>query len=138
MAEILIQQSFSVPGSKVWEVLRDFGGISSWMPGLAGCETKGEGIGAVRTIEMGSSIIRERCEALDDDERSLSYSIIEGPLPVEDYIAIIDVVVYRSKWRKIIKVDIIVATHRNICWTINDGRNFILNRHFNHTCVSIT
>jgi len=47
----------------------------------------GEGVGATRTITMGPSTTIERLEALDNDAKLLKYSLIQGPLPVENYLA---------------------------------------------------
>ena len=67
--------------------MRDFGGVKRWSPGVASCELEGSGVGAVRTIKMGEMIIRERLEKIDEKARTLSYSIIEAPFPVRDYLA---------------------------------------------------
>ena len=36
---------------------------------------------------MGGMTIAERLESLDAAERTLSYSIVEGPMPTENYLA---------------------------------------------------
>ena len=59
------------------------------MPGIQGCDVTGEGIGSVRAISMGAMTIKEKLESLDADARSLSYSIVEGPMPTENYLATI-------------------------------------------------
>ncbi len=80
----------AAPASAAWEKLADFGGLD-WMPGVEKVEVEGEGIGAVRTVSMGPMNIKERLESFDDAGRSLSYSITEGPMPVENYLATIRV-----------------------------------------------
>ena len=49
-------------------------------------------VGAVRHVEMpGNTIMEERLESLDDATTTLSYAIVGGPLPVENYLATIKV-----------------------------------------------
>ena len=90
MASMAVEQDYTSSPAEVWQVLRDFAGLG-WMPGVESCEVEGEGIGAVRRIAMGGNIVTERLEAFDDDARTLSYSIQEGPIPVRDYLATISV-----------------------------------------------
>lgn len=88
MARIEVNEEYAASADAVWERLADFGALD-WMPGTASCKLEGEGVGAVRTIEMGAVTIKERLESLDADARTLSYSIVEGPLPAENYLATI-------------------------------------------------
>ena len=90
MGKIELSEEMAAPASAAWEKLADFGGLD-WMPGVEKVEVEGEGIGAVRTVSMGPMNIKERLEAFDDAGRSLSYSITEGPMPVENYLATIRV-----------------------------------------------
>jgi carbon monoxide dehydrogenase subunit G len=60
----------------VWKVLRDFGGLAGYMPGIDACTVDGD----VRTIEMMGIAIKEQLRELDDDTRRISYSVIESPM----------------------------------------------------------
>jgi carbon monoxide dehydrogenase subunit G len=91
MASIVVKQEFRASADSVWKQLRDFGGVGGWMPGVTSCQVEGEGIGAVRSVKMGDMMIKERLESLDDGKRSFSYSIVEGPMPVQDYLATVEV-----------------------------------------------
>ena len=74
---------------QAWNLVADFGG-TAWIPGIESCEVEGpDGIGQVRKLKMGPMAIHERLEALDPEAKTLSYSIIEGPLPTENYLATI-------------------------------------------------
>ena len=88
MASIAGEQNYTSSPDAVWKVLRNFGDLG-WMPGVESCEAEGEGIGAVRRIGMGGNVVTERLESLDDGARTISYSIQEGPIPVQDYLATI-------------------------------------------------
>lgn len=90
MGKIEVAEEIAAPASAAWDKLSDFGGLG-WMPGVEKCEVQGEGVGAVRSIDMGAMQIKERLESFDGDGRSLSYSITEGPMPVQNYLATIRV-----------------------------------------------
>lgn len=73
-----------VVGSPIDQVaarLLDFTGLHRWHPGLEDVRVEGSGVGAVRSYLLGEHRFRERLDAVDD-ERGLSYSVLEGPLPV--------------------------------------------------------
>jgi carbon monoxide dehydrogenase subunit G len=93
MAGIELHEEIEAPAAAAWERLSDFGGLAGWMPGVASCEVEGEGVGAVRRVGFpgGGGSVEERLESCDDAARSLSYSILAGPLPVSDYLATIRV-----------------------------------------------
>ncbi len=71
----------------VWKVVGDFGGID-FLSAIASASVKGEGIGAVRTLTLAGEeggAITERLDALDNEGMSITYSIIESPLPIDNY-----------------------------------------------------
>ncbi len=70
----------------VWKVVGDFGGLDSFVEAVESTDVEGEGVGAVRTLNLpeGAKVV-ETLEALDADAMSLSYRIDESPLPVEGY-----------------------------------------------------
>lgn len=95
MSRVEVNEPVPAPAAKVWELVRDFGGIAKWGgPALQSCTVEGEGVGAIRRIGLpGGLSLAERLEALDDASRSLSYSIVgKSPLPVKDYLSTIRVV----------------------------------------------
>jgi hypothetical protein len=87
MGHARVEDEIAGSAAAVWNLVRDFGGIDRWNDGLTSCEVDGEGIGAVRTIKLGDVTIRERLEKLDEARRTLSYAIIEGPVPAKNYLA---------------------------------------------------
>ena len=90
MAKIEVNREYTASADAVWERLADFGNMS-WMPGVESCSLEGQGVGAVRAISMGPMTIKERLESFDAGGRKLTYSIVEGPLPTENYLATITV-----------------------------------------------
>ena len=83
-AEISITRS----PDEVWKVLRDFGGLAEWMPGIDGCTVDGD----VRTLDTMGIQIKEQLRSLDDDARVISYSVVESPMGnLESHLATISV-----------------------------------------------
>jgi carbon monoxide dehydrogenase subunit G len=91
MAKISVNEDYAASAADVWRKISDFGGLAGWMPGVKSCELKGKGIGAVRTLTMGPIKVVEKLESFDADARSLSYSLIEGPMPLNNFVGTIQV-----------------------------------------------
>ena len=77
---------------RVWAVIRDFNGLPDWHPLIA--ESKIEAgapadqVGCVRAFSLkDGGFIRECLLALSDYDYCCTYSILESPMGVEDYIA---------------------------------------------------
>ncbi len=91
MAEFTIAEEVQASADAVWKVVADFGGLESLVEGVTSCKLEGSGVGAVRKIEMGGMAIAERLETFDEAGKLLAYSVIEGPMPTENYLATIKV-----------------------------------------------
>jgi len=81
----------SVAGPEaIWAKIGDFCGIAAWHPAIEKCTLSADG--KVRTLAVkGGGVIHERLEKRDDAAHSYSYSIIDGPLPVANYLSTISV-----------------------------------------------
>ncbi|MDX5948108.1 SRPBCC family protein [Zymomonas mobilis] len=78
------------PVSSVWRMIRDFGALADWLPGVKHCsiegDESGDRVGAIRRLEMGDvGIIREQLLALSDVDHAVTFSIIESALPIWNY-----------------------------------------------------
>lgn len=76
---------------KVWEVIGDFAGLPGWHPAVLKTDiVKGNNNrkGAVRSITTkdGAKIVEE-LSAYSSGKHSMTYRIIESPLPVKDYVS---------------------------------------------------
>ena len=92
MASVSKTTRINASAAVVWAVVRDFNGVPKWIGPVVESTMVGEGVGAVRTVTLeGGAEVEERLEGLDDAERSLSYSIVASPLPIENYLATIKV-----------------------------------------------
>ncbi|HCT3747624.1 TPA: SRPBCC family protein [Klebsiella aerogenes] len=85
--------SIEIPSSvdQVWQLMGGFDSLPDWLPFIPKSVVS-EG-GRVRTLTTsdGGTVI-ERLEAFDNRQRSYSYSIIQAPFPVVDYLSTIAVV----------------------------------------------
>ncbi|PUH28239.1 hypothetical protein DBP86_09235 [Klebsiella pneumoniae] len=85
--------SIEIPASvdQVWQLMGGFDSLPDWLPFIPKSMAS-EG-GRVRTLTTsdGGTVI-ERLEAFDNRQRSYSYSIIQAPFPVVDYLSTIAVV----------------------------------------------
>ena len=75
------------PADDVWKLVRDFGGLAGWMPGIDSCRVEGND----RILEMMGMELTETLVRCDDDARTLVYSIAKSPMPVEHHEATITV-----------------------------------------------
>jgi pimeloyl-ACP methyl ester carboxylesterase len=93
MSEVEVVEEIAAPAAKVWELMRDFGGLTKWASAIESCEVEGQGVGAVRTLGMpGGLSLKERLEAFDDAGRTFSYAIIgDNPLPLRDYLSVVKI-----------------------------------------------
>jgi len=78
---------------KVWGLVRNFNDLPKWHPAIASSEIEQDlppdSIGCVRRFRLSSDggLLREQLLALADDTRSFTYSILESPMPVDNYVA---------------------------------------------------
>jgi mxaD protein len=83
-AEISIDRS----PDEAWKVVREFGGLDEWMPGVESCTVEGD----VRTLGMMGIEVKEQLRSIDEAARSVSYSVIESPMRnLESHLATITV-----------------------------------------------
>ncbi|MDW8803290.1 SRPBCC family protein [Streptomyces scabiei] len=77
--------------SRVWRVLRRFGDIATWFPGVTQSKIEDglpdQTVGAVRAMVLSDgNPLRERLLSMDDKNRSLSYGFEESSLPYDDFV----------------------------------------------------
>ena len=73
------------PADDLWKVVRNFGGLAEWMPGIDSCRVEGDD----RILEMMGMELTETLLRLDDDARTLAYGITKSPMPIEHHEATI-------------------------------------------------
>ena len=90
MPKAFVSTVINAPIERVWRVASDFNGLAAWMPGMKDSVIEpgkfAQEIGAVRKLTMAGTkdVLRERLEALTPEEFLITYSVLEGPLPVKN------------------------------------------------------
>lgn len=88
--ESSIKGTSAASADAVWTKIGDFCGISNWHPAIEKCVLSADG--KMRTLSLkGGGTIVEKLENRDDAGHSYSYSIVDGPLPVANYVSTISV-----------------------------------------------
>jgi uncharacterized protein YndB with AHSA1/START domain len=90
MPKAFVSTVINAPLERVWRVVSDFNGLPAWMPGMKDSVIepgkKDKEVGAVRKLSMAGTkdVLRERLEVLDLQKFLITYSVLEGPLPVKN------------------------------------------------------
>jgi Polyketide cyclase / dehydrase and lipid transport len=76
----------------VWAVVRDFNGLPKWTPFVAESRIEGglpsDKVGCIRNFRLkDGGIIREQLLTLSDYDYQSTYSILESPMGVANYVA---------------------------------------------------
>ena len=86
MGEARAEITIDRPADDVWAVIGNFGDLM-WMPGIESCELDGDD----RILGMFGMRIVERQLARDDEDRTLTYGIVDGDMKPEVHRATITV-----------------------------------------------
>jgi Polyketide cyclase / dehydrase and lipid transport len=92
MAKVYVSSVIAAPAAEVWRLVRNFNGLADWTPLVAESRIEqnapADQVGCIRNFRLkDGGIFRERLLALSDYDLSCTYSIIESPMGVENYIA---------------------------------------------------
>lgn len=88
MAKVAMKTVVKTSPEQLWETIRDFNGLAKFVEAVASSTQEGSGVGALRTLTLqDGGVIVEKLESLDDGARSLTYSIVDSPLPVAEYLS---------------------------------------------------
>jgi hypothetical protein len=92
MVKVYTSSVLDAPADQVWSEIRDFNGLPRWHPAIKDSYIEqrlpSDKVGCVRnfTLKVGGRI-RERLLALSDFDYSVTYSILESPMGVANYVA---------------------------------------------------
>lgn len=92
MTDVYVSSVVRAPTERVWSVVRDFNALPDWVPAVVDSRIEGGGpsdrIGCVRAFRLADGgSLREKLLALSDYEYACTYSILDSPMPVSDYVA---------------------------------------------------
>jgi carbon monoxide dehydrogenase subunit G len=89
-----VEKSITIKAApaKVWAIVKDFGNMQTWHPGIASdkLEKKGEETFRTLTLKAGGEIY-EKLRTADDAAMKLKYEIVSGVAPVADYNSVMTV-----------------------------------------------
>lgn len=79
--------------AQIWPLIVDFNGLPKIHPAITASELEQgatqTAVGVVRKITLPDGYVRERLIALDVDNWELHYAILDGIMPVSDYVAVV-------------------------------------------------
>jgi hypothetical protein len=88
---VYISDVIDAPIEKVWEVMRDYNELPSYHPGIKASLVEAgkpsDQVGCIRRLTLGDGFVREVLLCMDDLNYVFTYQIIEGTLPVRNYVA---------------------------------------------------
>ncbi|WP_420392262.1 SRPBCC family protein [Acuticoccus sp.] len=90
--KVLVSTVIDAPPEAVWEVVRDFNGHDAWTPAVTdsamerGAPT--DRVSGVRRFHLADgSELREQLLTLSDADMTLSYCLLDTPIPLFNYVA---------------------------------------------------
>lgn len=92
MVEVYVSHVIDAPADTVWARIRDFNALPAWMPIVVSSRIEearpSDQVGCVRAFELeDGGRIRERLLGLSDYDYRCTYSILESPMGVTNYVA---------------------------------------------------
>ena len=92
MARVYVSSVVDAPAQRVWERVRDFNGLPRWHPRIAESHIEegepADRVGCIRNFRLqNGDQIREQLLALSDYDLVCTYSILDSPMPLADYVA---------------------------------------------------
>ena len=92
MARVYVSSVIPAPAAAVWDRVRDFNALPDWHPLVAESRIENDEpsdrVGCVRAFRLeGGEDLREQLLGLSDYDLFCTYSILESPMGVENYVA---------------------------------------------------
>ncbi|MCU0911107.1 MAG: SRPBCC family protein [Rhodobacteraceae bacterium] len=94
MPRVYVSSIIDAPAAKVWDRIRDFNGLPRWVPAVRDSRIENgepaDRVGCVRDFHLqNGDHLREKLLGLSDYDYFCTYSILESPMPLTDYVATI-------------------------------------------------
>ena len=92
MPRVYVSSVINAPAARVWERVRDFNALPRWHPRIRESRIENgepsDKVGCVRDFRLrNGDRLRERLLGLSDYDMFCTYSILESPMGVENYVA---------------------------------------------------
>jgi hypothetical protein len=85
-----VTMTSSMSPDALWKKIGDFCGIGDWHPAVEKCVLSADGKQRTLSLKGGGTIV-EALESVDNGNRTYTYTILSGPLPVANYHSTISV-----------------------------------------------
>jgi hypothetical protein len=130
MIKVYSSSVIDAPADAVWAQIRDFNALPQWHPLIADSRIEGSAasdrIGCIRNFRTkDGGTIREQLLTLSDYDYECTYSILESPMGVENYIATLKLTPITdgnrtfAEWSA--EFDCAEARERELAQTIGEG-----------------
>ena len=92
MARVFVSSVIGATADAVWDRIRDFNALPRWHPRIRDSRIEdalpGDRIGCIRNFHLqNGDNIREKLVGMSDYDLFVSYTMLEGPMPLSDYMA---------------------------------------------------
>jgi Polyketide cyclase / dehydrase and lipid transport len=92
MARVYTSSVINASAARVWARVRDFNGLSSWHPAIAESRIENgepaDKVGCIRNFSLrNGDRLREQLLGLSDFDMFCTYSILDSPMPLTNYVA---------------------------------------------------
>jgi hypothetical protein len=92
MVKVYTSSVIDAAADRVWNHVRDFNALPKWVPAVESSRIESglpaDKVGCIRNFSLkDGGTIREQLLALSDYDYSVTYSILESPMGVFDYVA---------------------------------------------------
>jgi hypothetical protein len=92
MAKVYVSTVVNAPPERVWTRVRDFNALPQWVPAVAESRIENgqpaDKIGCIRDFRLrNGDRLREQLLGLSDFDMFFTYSILESPMPLTNYVA---------------------------------------------------
>jgi hypothetical protein len=130
MVRVFTSSVINAPIDNVWMKIRDFNALPNWHPAIANSFIEdgepSDKVNCIRHFNLKEGgTIREKLLALSDLDYLFSYSILESPMPLKNYVAtlqlkpITDGDLTYAEWTALFDCDI--QAEKNLVKLIGDG-----------------
>lgn len=92
MARVYASSVINASAARVWTRVRDFNGLSNWHPAIAESRIENgepaDKVGCIRNFSLrNGDRLREQLLGLSDYDMFCTYSILDSPMPLTNYVA---------------------------------------------------
>ena len=92
MARVYVSSVINASAARVWARVRDFNGLPNWHPAIAESRIENgepaDKVGCIRSFSLrNGDRLREQLLGLSDYDMFCTYSILDSPMPLTNYVA---------------------------------------------------